>query len=389
MLPMNLSILQSKPTVSLATVMPAGLLNLFTVGAANTLYGPSLVYMAQETGQRVEALGLLFVLHWAGFFFSTFAANGMARRFEMRRGTMLGAMLIALGALGLVVLPFPFNFAGAFLLGFGNGASEVLFNRLIELLAGDTPGAALTRLHSTYGVGAVIIPLVVGGATAFGLNWRLAGFFVAAAALLDVYLIARWDEFRMPHGEGVHWRRIVCASSWHSISLFIVLFVVYVGVETAVGGWVTTFFAKQGQSAILGAIATSLFFLTFSLARVLFASATDRLGLGRTVRIGLLTGTGALLLTFDSTLAIVGFAVAGIALAVVFPTLLAWAPRRHPELRAQMMSLAIASAGLGGIIVPFLVGIGVGVFGAWALTPILIGLILPLVGLSLLERDSP
>ncbi len=370
--------------IDLKTVMPAGLLNMFTLGTSTTLYGPSLVYIAIETGQTPASLGILFAFHWAGFFASTFTANRIARRLEMRRGAMLGVSLLVLGVLGLILLPFPMNLAAVFLGGLGNGTCEVIFNRLVEVLAGDKPAAALTRLHSTWGVGAVVIPLVVAGAVWLGWNWRVAGLFVMGAGLVNLFMVSRWHEFKMHHGDDVHWKTL----PWKSILLFVALIAIYGGVETAVGAWATTFFATLGQGAFMGAIATSLFFLTFSVGRVFLASATDRLGYGRTVRIGVLAGAAALCLTFSAVWAVWGFAFAGIALSVVFTTLLAWAPRRHPEIRAQMMSISIASAGLGGIVIPLVMGIGVGALGAWALPPMLIGTLVLVALLSLRERDT-
>ncbi len=374
----------TRTDIDLKTVMPAGLLNMFTLGASTTLYGPSLIYIAGETGQPIANLGILFAFHWSGFFASTFTANRIAKKFEMRRGAMFGIALIAFGVLGLITLPFPLNLVAVFLVGLGNGTCEVIFNRLVETLAGDKPAQALTRLHSTWGVGAVAIPLVVAGVVWLGWNWRVAGLFVIASALLDMFLVARWHEFKMHHGDEVHWRTL----PWKSISLFVALFAIYAGVETAVGAWATTFFAKLGQGAFTGAIATSLFFLTFSLGRIFLAPVTDRLGYGRTVRIGTLAGAAALCLTFVPEWALWGFALAGISLSVVFTTLLAWAPRRHPEIRAQMMSISIASAGIGGIVLPYLMGVGVGAWGAWVLTPMLVGTSVLVAVLSLFERDT-
>jgi MFS family permease len=368
----------------LGTVMPAGLVNMFTLGASTTFYGPSLVYIAGETGVPVASLGVLFAFHWAGFFVSAFMANRIARRFEMRRGAMFGVLLIVLGALGLLLLPFPLNITMAFLVGLGNGTSEVLFNRLVELLAGNKPAQSLTQLHSTWGVGAIAIPLVVAGVALLGWNWRAAGVFVIACGVANIALIARWGAIRVSHGEPVQVRRL----PWNSLALFMALFAVYTGVETAIGAWATTFFAKLGQGAILGSIATSVFFLTFSFGRLLFASATDRLGFGRTVRIGTVAGAAALALTFFPSLALFGFALTGVAVSIVFPTLLAWAPRRHPEIRAQMMSLSLAATGVGGIILPALIGISVGAIGAWTLTPLLIATLAVVAFMSLYAREG-
>jgi MFS family permease len=284
----------------------------------------------------------------------------------------------------LITLPFPLNLAMALLVGLGNGTSEVLFNRLVEVLAGNKPAQGLTQLHSTWGVGAIAIPLVVAGVALAGWNWRWAGLFVIACGLADVVLIARWGDVRVPHGEAMRLEKL----PWRSLGLFLALFAVYAGVETAVGAWATTFFAKLGEGALVGSLATSLFFFTFSVGRLLFAAATDRLGFGRTVRIGTLAGGAALTLTFFPALALVGFALSGVALSVVFPTLLAWAPRRHPQMRAQMMSLSLAATGVGGIILPAAIGLSVGAFGAWTLTPVLIGTVVVVAAMSLLERNG-
>lgn len=369
----------------LSDVMFAGLLSFFLQGAASVFYGPALVYIAAETGQPVERLGVLFVLQSLGFFASTLVANRVARRFEMRRGAALSSALMGVGALGLAVLPFPINLASALLIGFGGGVMEILLNRLVELLSGDAPAASLTRLHATFGVGAVAMPLIVAAVALAGWNWRIGGLVLCGIALMNSLAILRWNEFSVPHGDEVRWRIL----PWRSIAIFVLMIVIYAGVEGAVGAWATTFFAKLGQGAILGAIATSLFFLTFTVGRVTLAETTDRLGFARAVRVGTGLGAAALLFTFIENLALVGFALAGIAFSIVFPTLLAWGPRHHPEIRAQMASLSIAAAGGGGIVLPYVIGQGVGSFGAWALTPMLIGTALVVFGLTFLETTRP
>jgi fucose permease len=288
------------------------------------------------------------------------------------------------GVLGLTALPYPLNVGSALLVGLGAGMLEVVLNRLIELLAGDEPAAALTKLHSMWGVGAVVIPLVVAGAVWLEWGWRVAGGVVLAGALLTTALASRWPEFEGDHGADVQWSGF----PWRSTALFVALFLIYVGLETAVGGWATTFFSKIGKGPFLGAFATSFFFLTFSIARMTLASTTDRLGFARAVRMGTGLGALALLLTFFPSLALIGFGLAGIAFSIVFPTMLAWAARRHSGLRPRMASVSIAAAGLGGVILPYLIGQGVDVFGAPSLTPMLIALALAVFALTLFEHEA-
>lgn len=371
-------------SVKLRDVMFAGLLSFFLQGASAVFYGPALFYISTETSQSVANLGILFVLHWSGFFASTLFANRIANKFGMRRSAMGSSFLMGLGALGLIALPFPINLVPAFFIGFGGGVLEIMLNRLAELLAGDTPAATLTRLHATYGVGAFAMPLIIALLAVLGWNWRVAGLVLVGIAWINAFAIWRWQEFQVAQGESLHWRML----PWRSISIFIAMVVVYAGVETAVGAWATTFFAKLGQGPILGAIATSLFFLTFTFGRLVLADSTDKLGFARAVQVGTGLGAAALTLTFFEPLALIGFALAGVAFSIVFPTLLAWGPRSHPEIRAQMASLAIAAAGVGGLVLPYGMGWGVSVFGAWALTPMLIGTALVVCALSILEQAS-
>jgi FHS family glucose/mannose:H+ symporter-like MFS transporter len=368
-------------SAQLRPVMLTGALIFLLIGAAATLYGPALVYISKETNQPVTSLGIVFVLHWSGFVASTFSANRIGRRLEIRRTALLGAILVALGELGLIALPFPGNLALAVLIGFGSGTLEVMLNRSVEFLATDAPAEALSRLHSTFGLGSILIPLIIAGAEWLGWNWRIAGAILVALALLNLIMVWRWREFTVPHAAGLELRHF----PWRSIGVFVLMVVIYIGVETAVGGWAATFFTKLGQGEVVGAIATSLFFLTFTFGRVAFARLPERFGYDRAVRIPTALGAVALLLTFVPQLAMLGFALAGLAFSVVFPTLLAWAPRRHPEIRAQLTSVVIASAGIGGVILPYVVGLAVGAFGTWSLTPILFATTLVVSALAFLE----
>lgn len=367
--------------MDLAAVMPAGYLAMALLGAASSVYGPILPHLAAEAGRPVAGFVLLLVWHWFGFFISTAAANPLARRVGLRAGLMAGCLLIALGAAGLLGLAAPFNLGAALPIGIGAGLLEVLFNRLVEGLAGDRPAEALTRLHATWGVGAVILPLAVAGALEAGLGWRGAGALVIVIAAGVVALLARWSSVRLDLGAPAAWRGL----PWRALVLPLAIVVVYVGVETAVGGWATTYFSGLGQGPVRGALATAFFFLTFTAGRLGLAAFTDRLGLARTVQLGTGLGAAALLLALTPSLAFLGFGLSGLAYSVVFPTLLAWIARRHPAIRAQTASLSIAAAGAGGVVLPYLVGLGVERWGSLALPILLIAASLTVLAASFFE----
>ncbi len=364
----------------LPQVMWGGYLFFLLLGATGTLYGPSLTYLAAETGQKVASLGIVFVLHWSGYFASTFVVNRIARRWGMRRSIAFGIACVTLGALGLAALPFPLNLAPTLLIGFGLG-TEILFNRAVEYLAVRAPAAALTRLHATVGVGSVLMPLVVSGVIWLGLAWRVAAL---AAALLAAYMaivVLRWREFEVPQSADLVWRTF----PWRSVVLFMLMLAIQGGLETSVGGWATTFFVQTGRGPFMGALATSAFFLMLTFGRVFLAGIPERWGYARTIQAGCALAVGGLLLTL-SPAPLAGFALAGLALSVIFTTLLAWAARRHPEMREQIASVSIAAAGAGCLAIPYVVGWGVNGFGPTALPVILIAVT---VAMGLLAFAAP
>jgi hypothetical protein len=53
-----------------------------------------------------------------------------------------------------------------------------------------------------------------------------------------------------------------------------------------------------------------------------------------------------------------------------------------------MMSLSLAATGVGGIILPALIGISVGAIGAWTLTPVLIATLAVVGFMSLYAREG-
>ncbi len=369
-------------TLQLPQALRAGQLCMTMMGAAATYFGPTLLYIAAEARQPVATVGVIFGMYGLGFFLSTLFANRLARRFEMRRSVLIGGAILGAGTLLYMLAPFPANIASALLMGFGSGTMEVIFNRLVELLAVDQPAAALTRLHATWGIGAVAMPLAVVAVAQLGLNWRVAGGLLLVWVLFNTSVIFRWPEFAVDHGPDVDWGAV----PWRSIGLFGLMVVIYAGVENSAGGWATTFFARLGLGQFTGALATSFFYLMLSIGRLVFASGVERMNYARVVQLANGLAAAALMLTFFPALALVGFGLAGLGFSVVFSTLLAWATRRHPALRAQMTSLSIAAAGLGSMVVPPVIGVAVAGIGAWSLTPMLVVTALAVTGLAFIEH---
>ena len=116
------------PMIRLSQLMMVGMLCMSLLGAA--MIDHANVHRRRRGVPYLVTVGAVLAIHGAGLLFSTFTANCLARRFEMRRSTMMGCGFVALG-LGYMLLPFR-QILSAFR-RFRAGTLEVLLNRLVEL----------------------------------------------------------------------------------------------------------------------------------------------------------------------------------------------------------------------------------------------------------------
>jgi MFS transporter, FHS family, glucose/mannose:H+ symporter len=125
-------------------------------------------------------------------------------------------------------------------------------------------------------------------------------------------------------------------STWVASGLlgFVLLYVLYVGVESGVGSWVATSLMAEGANEATAARWTAAFWAAMTVGRLLAIPLALRIAPPRLVIGGLLLAAGGLGLAHSRTLAPVAYALTGLTLAPVYPTGLAWLTWRcHPRAR--------------------------------------------------------
>ncbi len=375
------------PAATLNRVLPGAYLTMLTQSLTINFLGPVLPLLAVENATTPEALGLVFSLQGVGYLGGTLLANRVAGRIGLRAGIAVGLGLLGLGLVGVLTLPLPWLYAAVFLESLGSVLAEVQLNRVVEYFAGDRPGKTLNRLHSMWGIGGIVAALVTATLIAAGLPWRWMGGVALAVLGLTLFQVLRWPWVDAPadtpeaatdHGAG--------ASAWAVMLPFGLVYVLYIGLEISTSSWATTFYAGLGEGVLLGALATAGYFLLFTFGRWFIGPAVDRFGLMRMVRISLIVALAGTALTAWAPARWLGFAIAGLGQSLVFPTFLVWGVRRHPRWRPELNALALGGSSVGSMVIPYLVGLGVAICGAPALTPLLVGLTLVVLGATFITR---
>jgi fucose permease len=161
-----------------------------------------------------------------------------------------------------------------------------------------------------------------------------------------------------------------------AVWISIVFFFVYTGVEVTVGQWAFTLFttSRAVPPAVAG-VWISIYWGSLMVGRIIFGAVVDVAPLRTLLRWSLGTIVfGALLIWLNvaNIFSFLGLALMGLALAPVFPSVIATTPQRLGAAHAANgVGFQIAAAALGGVGLPVAVGILAGRRSIEVLGPLL------------------
>lgn len=346
------------------------------LGLDMSVIGPTLPALATQTGTSVGEMGLAFLLGAIGGTIGTLLGGWLfdwaPGRVVLGAAEMLSASLLALvphvpwiGALmALFVIK---GVAGGVI---GSGA-----NTLLLWTHGGKAGPYLNALHFFWGLGAFLSPFLLGLLiTAGGSYWQaylilaIFDFAVGAAVLLN--LRSPMPITKLPADPSA-----AKSASWYLVpivlsAMFFLFF--YVSAELTFGGWIYTYAVTLGLAdPATAAYLTSLFWLTFTLGRLISIAAAFRFSpaqilaaalAGCVVFLGLLT-------SFSSSPAMLWIAAAGVgfSMAPIWPSGYTLAVQSI-RLTARVSAVIMLGDSVGGMVLPGLTGLFMEQAGAAAMT---------------------
>lgn len=215
-----------------------------------------------------------------------------------------------------------------------------------------------------------------------GITWDSTAADEYAEALLKAApLRERWPAFALLE-------TLRLPMTW----LGILLFFVYTGAEVGVGNWVFSLLTEErGVSTEIAGTWVSLYWASLTLGRIVFGVVVGRVSPTTLLRGSMIAAAvGALMiwLNFANWLTFGGIALMGIAFAPQFPLLISATPgflgARHAD---NGVGLEVASASVGGALLPSLIGVLAAAYGLEVLGPSLLVMTLAMAGLfELLAR---
>ena len=355
-----------------------------SLGLAMASLGPILPFLADHIGVSLGQISFLFTASSLGYL--TGSAGG-GRLYDRFKGHHL--MMIALGIMILMSLVIPFVpvfyllLAVMFLFGLGQGAVDVGGNVNLLWVYQSRVGPYMNALHFCFGVGAFLAPIVVhhvmnlaGGAITWPF-WVLAILFLPS-------LVGLWLLRSPTNPEKEDESKESSPVDYRLVILMMVLFFIYVGVETGFGGWIFTYAIETGIADEAGAsYMNSIFWGALTLGRLVSVLLAKHLK-PSTILIGNFSLSIAflgLILIWPLNASVVWVASAGLgfSLSSVFPTLLALGESRM-KITGAVTGLFFLGSSLGGTLLPMLMGQIFEYIGAYQIMLILLsGVVMGLI----------
>jgi FHS family Na+ dependent glucose MFS transporter 1 len=243
------------------------------------------------------------------------------------------------------------------LLGAAEAITDVGANTLIVWQHGSQVGPLMNGLHFAFGLGAFLSPLIVAQAMAWGGSLAWAYGSLAVLALPGTLWLARLPS---PAPRAAPAQTTTGTARPWLLALIIAAFFLYTGSEVAFGAWVYSYatvlnLADPAQAAYLNAA----FWGALTLGRLAAVPLSQRVELRVLLAadvVGCLLSVGVMILWPTSPLALwVGGVGLGLAMASIFPNLLAFAEQRL-HLTGRITSWFFLGASGGATVLPWLIG---------------------------------
>lgn len=324
------------------------------LGGLQALYGPAIPQLHRTFHVPVSTAGLVVSAHFAGVIAGVLLAGAVTFRVPLGYRLAGALLLVAAGAFLLAKAPFwPVPPAGALLLGLGFGGLVLDLNTLYASGFGPRSAAMITLLNAAYGTGALLAPLALG--LLFNAHIEVPFLLGSVIALALMPLLALRLNRPRPAAVAAATSPTRAIRSHHLLAIFIVMLVLYEGIESDIGGWEATQLTFHGFSAGAAATVTALFWGGLTAGRLLTAPLTLRFRPPQLLPASLAVLIVLLCLARIPSITPVAYTLAGMGCAVVLPLGFVWLQETLPG-RAGAGSLTLAGAFVGATLFPLLVG---------------------------------
>jgi fucose permease len=338
-----------------------GSVTLLVIGWTGLLV-PSLIRSIKDAFDQTDAgIGVAYFAYALAYAAGSVLGGQITERVGRRAVLVAAAALHGVGIAGLGLAPSWSLFVAAMLpAGLGAGCLDGGSNGLVLDVYREGRGRAMNLLHVSFGVGALLAPLVIGQAVEAGVTWDAIILLssVPLAGLAVAYAIVPMPSGRRPLGVTPPTARAAAGRLLAGPLLLLgVAIACYVAAEIGVSNWLVRFL--EPAPIATATLALSLTWAGVTVGRLLSSVIADRFDHLRFTIVCIVSMALAIAAAVAAPvlpLSIALFGLAGVASGPVFPMIVALGGERYPDRSAAVGGALVGYAVVGSTIYPPAIG---------------------------------
>ncbi len=382
-----------------------GCLSYLLIGLAHVVLGSVLEELIAHYHLSYSSGSQLIFNQFAGFLVGVLITPSISRLLGRR-----GVIILALSCLTIAEVVYSFlpswgwMLAAAPAAGFGFGIVEAAIGALIIEFVMDNKAVAMSRLEVFFGLGALIMPSIAGYLIYVGL-WQWSFPFVAVISLITLII---WSVF--PFGQSGKMLRADSHTNYDTngnkprymrgsipiLALMMLFFLIYVGVEMSLVHFLPSIIMNVTEASPSMATASlTLFWGTMVIGRLFSGHLAEYAGYVKYLTI---SSAGSLLFLIlfsmmtDLWSSFAMILLLGLMMSGIFAMALIFANERIPGMTERTTSLMVAFGGIGGALLPRLIGWMMDEYSLqatqWVLISLMAMLLIIVIIVALLKNDK-
>ena len=364
----------------------------YIVQAIVTNFAPLLfVHFSDKYGIPLTKITLLITINFGIQLFVDLVSTVLIDRIGFRTSFYLAHGFSAVGLIMLTFMPdiMPDPFVGILIpiviYAIGGGLIEVVISPIIEACPAENKEKQMSMLHSFYcwgQVGVVLVSTVF--FTLFGIgSWRILSVSFAAIAVANMILFGN-SPIGTLNGEGEKGMSLKELFSVRIFFAFLIMMLCAGASEQAISQWASSFAERGlGVNKAVGDLAGPMAFaFLMGMSRLIYGKLGHRLDMNRFMMVSTalcIVSYGCIVFVPNPVVGLVGCAVSGFAVGIMWPGTYSMAVARLPRGGSAMFALLALAGDIGCTSGPTLAGFVSGASGDDLRAGILAAMIFPVM----------
>ncbi|MEH7084118.1 MFS transporter [Neobacillus drentensis] len=332
-------------------------------GLSENIKGPALPIMQSDFKLKESQLGVLLSLNSLGYLLACSFTSSLSNKVGIKwTGILAFISMVLAGIFMYLSNGYTSLTLSYFMLYLGNGILEIGLGIMAARIFTKNTGTMMNLSHFFYGLSSIVAPVL--GASMMGwdvlggeLGWRGMYLMILSLAILPIIpsLIGKFPDDHQQNGESTSMRNLI-----RDPIAWMIVAILSFGVvsELSIGSWLVYFLENAYDWSIKKASEMlSLFFLFFTLSRLFVGPITDKIGYTLSIMIfSGFSGVCSLAAIFSGENGAILFAIAGIGIAPIYPTVMALLSKQYPKGVGTAITFTVTLMGIASVVGNLLVG---------------------------------